>query len=215
MKLSLRNLSRSIKASKATLQSEFIYYKIKLLYPRVQLGQNVKFYGPIHLRIAKTASVLIGDNVIFRSSTAYNFVGINHPVSIYVDEHAVLEIGKDCGFSGNSIFASDNIKIGMNCNFGGNANIWDTDFHPLDFEARRRHDVSKIASAPIHIENDVFIGANSIILKGVTIGVRSIIGAGSVVTRSIPSDQVWAGNPARFIKEQYYRESISNAKLSV
>ena len=52
-----------------------------------------------------------------------------------------------------------------------------------------------------NIENNVFIGANSMILKGVKIGDRSIIGAGSVVTKNVPSDQIWAGNPAKFIRE--------------
>ena len=52
-----------------------------------------------------------------------------------------------------------------------------------------------------NIEDNVFIGANCIILKGVKIGDRSIIGAGSVVTKNVPSDQIWAGNPAKFIRE--------------
>ena len=55
-------------------------------------------------------------------------------------------------------------------------------------------------SPPIVIEDDVWVGAHSIILKGVTIGARSIIGAGSVVTKSIPADCVAAGNPCRVIK---------------
>jgi acetyltransferase-like isoleucine patch superfamily enzyme len=79
--------------------------------------------------------------------------------------------------------------------------IWDTDFHPIQFEERRANDITKITSAPIEIADDVFIGANSIILKGVSIGSRAVIGAGSVVTKNIPDDEVWAGNPARFIKK--------------
>lgn len=55
-------------------------------------------------------------------------------------------------------------------------------------------------NAPVVIEDNVFIGARSIILKGVTIGENSIVGAGSVVTRSIPSNQIWGGNPAKFIR---------------
>ena len=50
------------------------------------------------------------------------------------------------------------------------------------------------------IKDNAFIGAHSIILKGVTIGENSIIGAGSVVTKSVPDNQIWAGNPARFIR---------------
>ena len=52
-----------------------------------------------------------------------------------------------------------------------------------------------------NIEDNVFIGANCIILKGVKIGDRSIIGTDSVVTKNVPSDQIWAGNPAKFIRE--------------
>ena len=54
---------------------------------------------------------------------------------------------------------------------------------------------------PIIVGDDVFVGANSIILKGVIIGARVIIGAGSVVTKNIPSDEIWAGNPAKFIRK--------------
>lgn len=55
--------------------------------------------------------------------------------------------------------------------------------------------------APITIEDHAFIGAHSIILKGVTIGKCSIVGAGSVVTHNIPEHEIWAGNPAKFIRK--------------
>jgi acetyltransferase-like isoleucine patch superfamily enzyme len=80
----------------------------------------------------------------------------------------------------------------------------DTDAHQIDYLARRRgrgDKTSIIKSAPISIEEDVWIGANCIILKGVTIGARSIIGAGSVVTKSIPSDCIAAGNPCIIIRQ--------------
>ena len=54
----------------------------------------------------------------------------------------------------------------------------------------------------VHIEDDVFIGVNSIICNSVTIGKGAIVGAGSVVTKDIPPYQVWAGNPARYIKDR-------------
>ena len=122
--------------------------------------------------------------------------------SIYiVNKIGVLSIGDHCGFSGTSIFVANKITIGSYCNFGGNTAIWDTDFHSLEFQDRRIHNVSTIKNAPIFIGDDVFVGANSIILKGVTIGDRVIIGAGSVVTKSIPADEIWAGNPAKFIRK--------------
>jgi acetyltransferase-like isoleucine patch superfamily enzyme len=125
-------------------------------------------------------------------------VGIYKPVSIYVSQNGKLVIGSDCGFSGTSIHVTDSISIGNYCNFGGNTAIWDNDFHPLNFQERRIHNTSCIASAPIVIGDDVFVGANSIILKGVTIGDRAIIGAGSVVTKDIPDNTLWYGNPATF-----------------
>ncbi len=128
-------------------------------------------------------------------------VGINKKVSFGVTKNAELIIGDNCGFSGTSIFAAKSIKIGDYCNFGGNTFIWDTDFHPLDYNDRRTNIIGKINTAPIVIGNDVFVGANSIILKGVTIGDKAIIGAGSVVTKNIPNGEIWAGNPAKFIRK--------------
>lgn len=78
----------------------------------------------------------------------------------------------------------------------------DTDAHSVDFRVRRdiNTDIKEKHSSPVVIEDDVLIGVNSIILKGVTIGARSVIGAGSIVTKSIPADCIAAGNPAKVIK---------------
>lgn len=80
--------------------------------------------------------------------------------------------------------------------------MYDTDFHSLDYTLRRSHtlDMKGKKMAKVTVEHDVFIGAGCIILKGVTIGACSIIGAGSVVTKDIPANQIWAGNPAKFIR---------------
>ena len=86
---------------------------------------------------------------------------------------------------------------------GGNVRIYDHDFHAVNYLARRdsQLDMTQCKSAPVVIGDDVFIGANSIILKGVTIGDRSIIGAGSVVSlKEIPPDSLVAGNPARILR---------------
>lgn len=78
--------------------------------------------------------------------------------------------------------------------------IYDNDFHSISYTERINGD-KNIKAAPVIIQDSAFIGAHSIILKGVTIGARSVVGAGSVVAKSIPSDEVWAGNPARFIRK--------------
>ena len=91
---------------------------------------------------------------------------------------------------------------------GGDCILMDTDAHNLDHRVRGSgemigkfgKDSLTAASAPIVIEDDVLIGTRCIILKGVTIGARSIIDAGSVVTKSIPADCIAGGNPAKVIK---------------
>jgi acetyltransferase-like isoleucine patch superfamily enzyme len=167
-----------------------------LIYPHAKIIKNIKLNGYPIFRL--NGQVKFGKNLIFTSLTKYNMVGINKSCSIFVAKNASLQIGDNTGFSGTSIYCTNSISIGKYCNFGGNTSIWDTDFHPLDYLARRNNS-NDITTKPIIIGDDVFVGANTIILKGVTIGDRVIIGAGSVVTKDIPADQIWAGNPAKFI----------------
>ena len=81
--------------------------------------------------------------------------------------------------------------------------IYDTDFHSLNSAVRSKldEDTSRAQTRPVIIEEHAFIGAHSVILKGVTIGRYSIVGAASVVTKSIPPNEIWAGNPAKFIRK--------------
>jgi acetyltransferase-like isoleucine patch superfamily enzyme len=171
-----------------------------IFYTNVKWGKDIKLYGTLLTDISEYSRIEFGNNLVFNSKTNYNFAGINKPVSIAVQKGAELIIGDFSGFSGTSIYISKKLIIGKHCNFGANTAIWDTDFHPISSDARRVHNVSKILSKEINIGDDVFIGANSLILKGVTIGNRSVIGAGSVVTKNIPNDEIWAGNPAKFIR---------------
>lgn len=88
-------------------------------------------------------------------------------------------------------------------NLAGGVKVFDTDFHSLDYLVRLdfEKDMQIKKMAKVTIEHDVFIGAGTIILKGVTIGACSVIGAGSVVTKDIPANQIWAGNPAKYIRD--------------
>ena len=97
-----------------------------------------------------------------------------------------------------------NITIGDYVNIGAGCLIMDSNFHSTDWHDRmdRRKDTSMRINAPVHIGNVVFIGARSIICKGVTIGDHAMIAAGSVVVKDVPADEVWGGNPARFIKKK-------------
>ena len=100
--------------------------------------------------------------------------------------------------TGATIVAAERIEIGDRVFLGANATIVDTDFHPLDPQTRRI-DVLAGRHAPVLIESDVFIGMNSLILKGVQIGTGSVIGAGSVVVRDVPPGVIAAGNPAQVV----------------
>jgi len=137
----------------------------------------------------------------FNCSTRANMAGVYKTCSIEVGPQGSVQIGEGTGFSGCSIVCHSSIRIGRSCNFGANVMVFDTDFHPLDHLQRRVDAPEGVKTRPISIGDDVFVGANSIILKGVSIGDRSIVGAGSVVTTSIPPDQIWAGNPARWVKD--------------
>jgi len=175
-------------------------FKIKLWGSGVMFGKNIKALGGAcpQVRISKDAKrVVLGNNVTFNN---YNDAGWNSKCAIWVREGATLKIEDNSGMNGALVYASNSVIIGENVKIGGSSRIFDTDFHPLEYDVRRTSNEGT-GIAPVIIEDDVFIGAYSTILKGVTIGARSIIAAGSVVTKSVPSDELWGGNPAKYIKK--------------
>lgn len=97
----------------------------------------------------------------------------------------------------------EEIIIGNHVNIGAGCMIMDSNFHSTDWRDRldRRKDIENHRNAPIKIGDVVFIGARSIICKGVTIGDHAMIAAGSVVVSDVPANEVWGGNPAKFIKK--------------
>ena len=145
------------------------------------------------------ARITIGDNFYLSSGNGVNPIASNLQADVYVEPGATLTIGNNVGMSSTRLWIHESARIGNNVKIGGCVLITDTDAHPMDYMARRSSNEGT-KSAPVVIEDDVWVGAHCIILKGVTIGARSIIGAGSVVTKSIPADCVAAGNPCRVIK---------------
>lgn len=171
--------------------------------PQFEIGNDLILKGIPIFAFNKKAKVKIGNNVTFISLTKFNLVGILKCCTVAVRENAELIIGDGSGFSGVSIYSANKIIIGKNLTCGGNVFMWDTDFHPIDPYKRREKKDANIKTNPIIIGDDVFIGANSIIQKGVKIGDRAIIAAGSVVSKSIPQDEIWGGNPAKFIRNVF------------
>ena len=196
----IKKIIRNILLILTSVKSKLAFLYLKIRFPHVNYGKNMVLDGLPVFRFCRSAIVDLKSNITFTNSSKYNMIGINKKCSVFVGNNAKLMISENCGFSGVSIYCASSITIGKNVNVGGNVFIWDTDFHPLDYQARREHRTSEIISKSVVIEDDVFIGGNSTVLKGVKIGEKSIVGAGSVVTKCIPAGQIWAGNPAKFIR---------------
>lgn len=161
----------------------------------IQIGQQCKFYGWTKFFIGGKGAIIIGQNCTFRSSETSNLIGINRKcmISALGTTEAEIVIGDNCGFSGTVIGCFKSISLGKNVMCGANTTITDSDWHPNDPRCGE--------PAPVIIEDNVWLGLNVIVLKGVTIGKNSVIGAGSVVTRNIPANVIAAGNPCRVIRE--------------
>lgn len=164
--------------------------------------QSFKTNGVPFISVAMGGSCSIGENLNMNNGTKGNPIGCYNPCTLFVDRGAKLVIGSNLGISQAAIVCHTSITIGNDVKIGGGVCIYDSDFHALDSLLRvnpKTDFVNKIKK-PVIIENNVFIGAHSLILKGVTIGENAIIGAGSVVTKAVPANQIWAGNPAKFIR---------------
>jgi acetyltransferase-like isoleucine patch superfamily enzyme len=175
---------------------------LKFKFNGVSFSNNFRTNGRPIVNVNLKGTFSIGKNIMLNNGPHYNKIGRQQRCYFVVGPNATLNIGDYFGGSCLAIVCHNKITIGNHVKIGGNVVVYDTDFHSLDSEIRKKltEDILNAKTAPIVIEDHVFIGAHSIILKGVTIGERSIVGAGSVVTKSIPPDEIWAGNPAKFIK---------------
>jgi acetyltransferase-like isoleucine patch superfamily enzyme len=151
---------------------------------------------------APNSKIVLGARIVLTSWSRYTALGVAHPVILRtLAPGAEIVIGDDTGLSGTTICAQTSVRVGARCLFGADVTIVDTDFHPIAPQERRFKPLSASESRPVVIEDNVFIGGSSMILKGVTIGRNSVVGAGSIVTRSIPENVIAAGNPCRVVRE--------------
>ena len=186
-------------------------FVLRMLIGRQNLGERAKMYSKIYFNIHKNAKVTIGSDFVMSSDDCFNPL-CRHQRGCIVAErpNTVIEIGHHTGMSSPCLWAKERITIGNHVNIGGDCIIMDSDAHNLDwrvrdsgemFSSKETMDGHTAKCAPIVIEDHVLIGARCIILKGVTIGEGSVIGAGSVVVKSIPPHCIAAGNPCRVIKQ--------------
>lgn len=175
-----------------------IYNYFALKYKCVKYGENLTINGKISVH--GSGNIAIGDNVVINSSENANPTSGFNRTHIRAEEGGTVIIQNNVGISNASITAKKSVIIMDDCFLGSGVKIWDTDFHPVSYDERMDGDRGAL-SMPVVIKKGAFIGACSIILKGVIVGEKSVIGAGSVVTKNVPDGEIWGGNPAVFIKK--------------
>jgi acetyltransferase-like isoleucine patch superfamily enzyme len=155
-----------------------------------------------HLRSKNPRAVEIGKHVSCYAGCSF---AIGEKGSCWVGDFTLM--------NGALVMAEERIEIGSHCLISWNVGIADSDFHPLE-PAQRLIDAQALApffkdrpprptlrTAPVVIADNVWIGMNATILKGVTVGENSVVAAGSVVTRNVAPNSVVAGNPAVVVKQ--------------
>lgn len=178
------------------------FMRFRFLYWNVEHGKNNKFYGLLEIEIHPNASVSIGSDCVFRSHFLSNNIGLNRSCFLSAGRDARIVIGDSVGMSSTVIAARKNITIGSRVMFGANVVISDSDRHPLDKYERAKGATPE--HAEIFIGNDVWLGMNVVVLKGVIIGEGTVVAANSVVTKSLPANVIAAGVPAKVIKKIQY-----------
>lgn len=170
------------------------YNLIDLKIRQISIKEKSLFWGRTLFRKFPGSIIEIGSNSKFISTNGYNLIGINRPCTIAtMTPRAQIKIGDNCGFSGTVIVSFDKIIFENNVKCGANTLITDSDWHKEDFRSG--------CDQKVHIKKNVWLGEGVRVLKGVTIGENTLIGAGSIVVKSIPANVIAAGNPCKVIRK--------------
>ncbi|CAN5352571.1 hypothetical protein BH24GEM3_BH24GEM3_06950 [soil metagenome] len=171
------------------------------------------------------SNIEVGENTVVESSFSFKHFFSRVPVGLRVgrnvtfwrtslaaEENGVIEIGDDCYLANASLVCSERITIGSRVMIAGGVTIADADFHPLTPAARLADTIAlsprgdrfhrpPVDVRPVVIEDDVWIGFNATILKGVRVGAGAVIAPGAMVIRDVPPGAQVAGNPARSVED--------------
>lgn len=163
-------------------------------------GERLVLKGIPLVKCVPGSTISIGNDVTMISYSMDTALGVNHAVKMEtLAPGAAIVIGDHVGISGGTICAVVRIEIGSRCMFGANVMVVDSNFHPL-LTGWRRYRSEGVRSAPVMLEENVFLGSGVMVLKGVRIGRNSVIGAGSVVVQDVPANAIAMGNPARVLR---------------
>jgi acetyltransferase-like isoleucine patch superfamily enzyme len=170
------------------------------------------------------ANIEVGDNTVVESSFSFKHFFSSLPVALLVgnnvtlwrtaistEENGLIEIGDECYIANASLVCSEKILIGSRVFIAGGVTIADSDFHPLDPALRLADTIAlspignsknrpAMRSKPVIIGDDVWIGFNATILKGVRIGAGAVIQPGALVAEHVPAGITVSGNPAKPVK---------------
>ena len=178
----------------------------KLLAMRLSMRSNVVLEGAVRILgvplidIRKGSKLILGDGVILTSRNRGYHLNIQAPVKLFADRPgAEIRIGAETRIAGSCIHAQRSVVIGKRCLIAGNCQIVDSNGHDLSFSNVQNRLHTEGTSMPIVIEDDVWLGANTVVLPGVRIGRGAVIGANSVVSTNIPARSVARGNPAEVV----------------
>lgn len=184
------------------------YLWIKFFKLWISSKQNIEIMDKLTINglpiidIQKGSRLYIGSDVTLNSRNKGYHINLHSPVKLFADRQgAEIRIGDKTRIHGTCIHAYQSIVIGNNCLIAANCQIFDGSGHDISFPNVENRINTTGTSKPVIIEDNVWIGANSIVLPGVTIGRGSVISANSVVVKDIPAMVVAGGNPAIIIKE--------------
>jgi acetyltransferase-like isoleucine patch superfamily enzyme len=186
-----------------------IFYVLNDAYTRRRLmsnrnilcGMDLKTAGVPMVKLSTHAKIILGNNVTLNSRNDGYHANMHSPVKLYADKNnALIRIGHNTRINGACLHAHSMIEIGDNCLIAANVQIMDGNGHEVCFENPTNRINTSSKAKNIYIEDNVWIGLNSIILPGVRIGQGSIIAANTVVTKDVPPMVIFAGNPGKIVK---------------
>jgi len=182
---------------------------LKMRHKKISVGQGLKVLGGLpHFKIPREGRITFGENVVLNSDFLNTNTSLSYKCKFVTGYEGKISVGDNTMFNGVCVVAYEEVEIGANCQIASMTIIADTNFHPVNPEMRELQvkglpfPFSSVKNSKIKIGDNVWIGWNSTILKGVVIGDNSIVAAGSVVTSGFyPANSIIAGNPAKVVKE--------------